>query len=133
MSLRSRLASLALLAAVALPLAVGCQFLVFKICVKNDTAYYLDEVAVKTAGEPTYPPAALSEIAPGDDDVIGGIQAGAYDVRATFDVADDNVCESVLELTEIEIENTNLCITFDETSEAKGECIEIYATLDYVI
>ena len=70
MSVRSRLASLALLAAVALPLAVGCQFLVFKICVKNDTAYFLDEVAIKDAGEPTYPPAALSDIAPGGDDVI---------------------------------------------------------------
>ncbi|MDZ4861374.1 MAG: hypothetical protein SGI88_20565 [Candidatus Hydrogenedentes bacterium] len=135
MSVRSRLASLALLAAVALPLAVGCQFLVFKICVKNDTAYFLDEFAVKSAGEPTYPPASMSEVAPGGNDVVGGIQAGSYDVRATFDVADDeNVCESILELTDIEIENTNLCITYDEENSAKGEdCIEIYATLDYVL
>ena len=107
MSVRSRLASLALLAAVALPLAVGCQFLVFKICIKNDTAYFLDEIAVKDSGEPTYPPASLSDIAPGGNDVIGGVSAGTYDVRATFDVADEEVCESILELTEIEIENTN--------------------------
>ncbi|HRI87365.1 MAG TPA: hypothetical protein PLJ47_14210 [Candidatus Hydrogenedentes bacterium] len=135
MTVRSRIASLALLAAVALPLAVGCQFLVFKICVKNDTSYYLDEVAIKTAGEPTYPPATIGEVAPGGSDVIGGVSAGAYDVRATFDVADDDVCESVLELTGIEIENTNLCITYDEVSApAKGDgCTEIYATLDYVI
>ena len=134
MSVRSRLASLALLAAVALPLAVGCQFLVFKICIKNDTAYFLDEIAVKDSGEPTYPPASLSDIAPGGNDVIGGVSAGTYDVRATFDVADEEVCESILELTEIEIENTNLCITYDETSApSKGGCVEIYATLDYVL
>lgn len=42
-----RIASLAILAAVALPLVVGCQFLVFKVCVKNDTEFWLDEFASK--------------------------------------------------------------------------------------
>lgn len=130
MSVRSRLASLALLAAVALPLAVGCQFLVYKICVKNETSYYLEELAIKTAGEPTYPPSAIEEVAPDGSDVVGGIRSGSYDIRATFDVADDNVCESVLELLEVEIDSTNLCITY---SELDDECIEIYATLDYVL
>ena len=137
MSVRSRIASLALLAAVALPLVVGCQFLVFKICVKNDTAYFIDEIAVKDAGEPTYPPASLTDIEPGGNGTISGVSAGDYDIRATFDVADDDVCASIVELVNVEIDTTNLCITYDETSqpcEAKGDdVINIYATLDYVL
>ena len=135
MSVRSRIASLALLAAVALPLVVGCQFLVFKICVKNDTSYFIDEIAVKDAGEPTYLPASLSDIEPGGNGTIGGVHAGDYDIRATFDVADDDVCASIIELVNVEIETTNLCVTYDElAAPAKGDgCIEIYATLDYVL
>ncbi|HRI87363.1 MAG TPA: hypothetical protein PLJ47_14220 [Candidatus Hydrogenedentes bacterium] len=131
-----RIATLALLAAVALPLAVGCQFLVFKICVKNDTTYFLDEVAIKSSGEPTYPPASLKDISPGGSDVVGGIGAGAYDVRASFDIADNVVCESVVELTGVEIENSNLCITYEQQPVEFGKSTcdeEIYATLDYVI
>ena len=136
MSVRSRLASLALLAAVALPLAVGCQFLVFKICVENTTDYFLDEVAIKTSGDATYPPASISDVAPGGSDVVGGVSKGSYDVRATFDVADGVVCESVVELTEVEIENTNLCITYEQQAIDTGKSTcdeEIYATIDYVI
>lgn len=131
----SRLASLALLAAVALPLVVGCQFLVFKICIKNDTSFYLDEVAIKEAGAPTYPPSAVDPIAPDSSDVIGGISAGEYDIRATFDAESANrstvvACEAVIELTNVEIESTNLCVTFAEQDEG---CVEIYYTLDYVL
>ena len=133
---RSRIASLALMAAVALPLVVGCQFLVFKICVKNETSYFLDELAIKDAGEATYPPASLSDIAPGGNGAVGGVSAGAYDVRASFDVADGIVCEDVVELTGVEIENTNLCITYEQQplENTKAACTdEIYATLDYVL
>ena len=131
-----RIASLALMAAVALPLVVGCQFLVFKICVKNETSYFLDELAIKDAGEATYPPASISNVAPGGNGAVGGVSAGAYDVRASFDVADGVVCEDVVELTGVEIESTNLCITYEQQAlPAKGDqCTEeIYATLDYVL
>ncbi|MCC6155233.1 MAG: hypothetical protein IT367_15810 [Candidatus Hydrogenedentes bacterium] len=135
MSVRNRVASLALLAAVALPLVVGCQFLVFKVCVKNDTEFYLDEFTSKTAGALTYPAGPIKDLAPGGSDVDGGYSAGAYDFRATFDVSDDDICEDVVELLGVEIENTNLCITYEvQSTVAKGECSEeIYATLDYVI
>lgn len=135
MSVRNRVASLALLAAVALPLVVGCQFLVFKVCVKNDTEFYLDEFTSKTAGALTYPAGPISDLAPGGSDVDGGYSTGAYDFRATFDVSDENVCEDVVELLGVEIENTNLCITYEvQDIESKGECSEeIYASLDYVI
>ena len=130
-----RVASLALLAAVALPLAIGCQFLVFKICIKNQTDYYLDEVAVKESGEPTYPPAILTDIAPGSTGDSGGYRAGSYDIRASFDVADDEVCEPIVEVTEIEIEGTHVCVTYEQQSLlTKGECNdEIYATIEYVL
>ena len=131
-----RIASLALMAAVALPLVVGCQFLVFKICVKNQTTYYLDALSIKDAGAPTYPPASISDVAPGGSGVVGGIGQGAYDIRASFDVADGVVCEDTVELTDVDIESTNLCITYEQQAlPGKGDnCTEeIYATLDYVI
>ena len=135
MSVRSRLASLALLAAVALPLVVGCQFLVFKICVKNETDFYLDEFATKTAGAATYPDGVIKVLAPGDSAAVGGYSAGSYDIRAKFDVSDDAVCDDTVELLGVDIENTNLCITYEvQAIEAKGSCSEeIYATLDYVL
>jgi hypothetical protein len=118
MSVRNRVASLALLAAVALPLVVGCQFLVSK-----------------TAGSLTYPAGPITDLAPGGSGVDGGYSAGSYDFRATFDVSDDNICEDVIELLSVEIENTNLCITYEvQDISSKGECSEeIYASLDYVI
>lgn len=135
MSVRSRIASLALLAAVALPLVVGCQFLVFKICVKNDTPFYLDEWATKTAGAPTYPAGSLLIVAPGGSGHVGGYKAGSYDIRAIFDVSDPDICEDVIELLGVELENSNLCVTYEvQDVVAKGECSEeIYATLDYVL
>jgi hypothetical protein len=134
MSVRSRIASLALLAAVALPLVVGCQFLVFKVCVKNDTEFFLDEFTSKTAGAPTYPDGNIQLLGPGESDVDGGYSAGTYDFRATFDVSDEDICEDVVELLDVEIENTNLCITYEVQEVGKGECSEeIYATLDYVL
>ena len=131
-----RIASLAILAAVALPLVVGCQFLVFKVCVKNDTEYWLDECASKSEGGPTYSPASLELLAPGDSGVVGGFSAGFYDFRAIFDISDESVCEDTVEVLDVEIENTNLCITYEVQSIAEGKSTcdeEIYATLDYVI
>ncbi|MCC6155234.1 MAG: hypothetical protein IT367_15815 [Candidatus Hydrogenedentes bacterium] len=130
-----RIASLAILAAVALPLVVGCQFLVFKVCVKNDTEYWLDEFAYKVESGPTYNPASLELIAPGDSGVVGGFSAGFYDFRAIFDISDESVCEDTVEVLDVEIENTNLCITYEVQSiVTKSTCDEeIYATLDYVI
>ncbi|NUM54532.1 MAG: hypothetical protein HUU46_12875 [Candidatus Hydrogenedentes bacterium] len=136
MSVRSRIASLALLAAVALPLVVGCQFLVFKVCVKNNTEYYLEEFASKVAGAATYPDGAIKNLAPGSSDFDGGYGAGSYDFRASFDVSDDSICEDVVEVLGVEIENTNLCITYEvqDIVGKGGECSEeIYATLDYVL
>ncbi|GMU92041.1 MAG: hypothetical protein AMXMBFR4_10990 [Candidatus Hydrogenedentota bacterium] len=132
MSVR-RLASLALLAGVALPLVVGCQFLVYKICVKNDTPFYLDELAIKQSGDPTYPPSALNPVAPGGNGTVKGVRAGSYDVRAEFDVAkaDVSVCSDVVVIEGLEIENTNVCITYG-LLEQEG-CDEIYAEIDYVI
>ncbi|NUM54531.1 MAG: hypothetical protein HUU46_12870 [Candidatus Hydrogenedentes bacterium] len=132
-----RLASFAILAAVALPLVVGCQFLVFKICVKNQTEFWLDEFATKTAGAPTYPDGVLKLIAPGGTGAAGGYTMGSYDIRAIFDVSDDAVCEDTVELLGVEIESTHLCITYEvQTILTKGTepCSEeIYATLDYVL
>ena len=135
MSVRSRLASLALLAAVALPLVVGCQFLVFKICVKNQTDFYLDEFATKTAGALTYPDGPIKDVAPGGSDSAGGYSNGSYDLRAQFDVSDDDVCDDTVELLAVDIDNTNVCVTYEvQDIVAKGECTEeIYATLDYVL
>jgi len=135
MSGRSRIASLALLAAVALPLVVGCQFLVFKVCVKNDTDFYLDEFATKSAGAPTYPDGVIKDVAPGGSDSAGGYSAGSYDMRAKFDVSDSSVCEDTVELLEVEIENTNVCVTYEVQAIGKinGCTNEIYATVDYVL
>lgn len=132
-----RIASVAILAAVALPLVVGCQFLVFKVCVKNQTQYYLDEFASKTSGAPTYPAGVLTHIAPTGSGYAGGYSAGAYDFRAIFDVANATVCEDTVELLGVEIENSNLCITYEVQSIVPNKadvCTEeIYATLDYVL
>ncbi len=134
MSVRSRLASLALLAAVALPLVVGCQFLVFKICVKNQTDFYLDEFATKTAGASTYPDGVIKNVAPGGSDWAGGYSNGSYDLRAKFDVSDSEVCEDTVELLGVEIASTNLCVTYEVQDIATKSCTqEIYATLDYVL
>ena len=135
MSVRRRIASLAIMAAVALPLVVGCQFLVFKVCVKNNTDYYLTGFASKSAGAPTYPASAISDVAPGGSGSTGGYTAGAYDFRAKFDVADDAVCEDTVELLGVEIQNTNICISYEvQAIPGKGSCTdEIYATVDYVL
>jgi len=134
MSVRNRLASLALLAAVALPLVVGCQFLVFKICVKNHTDFYLDEFATKTAGALTYPDGVIKNVVPGGSDWAGGYSNGSYDLRAKFDVSDSAVCEDTVELLGVEIASTNLCVTYEVQAITKGTCTdEIYATLDYVL
>ena len=132
MSVR-RLTSLALLAGVALPLVVGCQFLVYKICVKNDTPFYLDEFAIKSSGDPTYPPSALNPVAPGGNGTVKGVKAGSYDIRAKFDVAKGNgaVCSDVVVIEGLEIENTNACITYG-LLEQQG-CDDIYAEIDFVI
>jgi hypothetical protein len=133
MSVR-RLASLALLAGVALPLVVGCQFLVYKICVKNDTPFYLDELAIKSSGASTYPPSSINPVAPGGNATIKGVKAGGYDIRAEFDVAKSSggsVCSDVVVIEGLEIENTNVCITYG-LLEQEG-CDEIYAEIDYVI
>ncbi len=131
-----RLASLAIMAAVALPLVVGCQFLVFKICVKNQTDYFLDEFAVKSAGALTYPDGAIKVLAPGDNASVGGYNAGSYDLRAIFDISDESVCEDTVELLGVEIQSTHLCVTYEVQSILKGKSTcdeEIYATLDYVL
>lgn len=130
-----RIVSLAIMAAVALPLVVGCQFLVFKICVKNNTSYFLDEFAVKSAGANTYPPGVINDLAPDSNASAGGYKKGSYDLRAIFDVSDPSVCENVVELLGVEITNTNLCVTYEVQSiVGKSTCDqEIYATLDYVL
>ena len=132
-----RVVSLAIIAMVALPLVVGCQFLIFKVCVKNNTDYYLVGFASKSAGAATYPPAVLSDIAPGGSGSSGGYTAGSYDFRASFDVADDVVCEDTVELLGVEIQSTNLCIVYEVqplVKPVKSTCTdEIYATVDYVL
>ena len=130
-----RLVAMAVMAAVALPLVVGCQFLVFKVCVKNETEYYLDEFASKSAGDLTYPDGVISSVAPGGSDSTGGYTMGSYNFRATFDVSDESVCENVVELLGVDIESTHLCITYEVQSiVTKSTCDEeIYATLDYVL
>jgi len=132
----ARIVSLAIMAAVALPLVVGCQFLVFKVCIKNLTDYYLDEFTSKSAGAPTYPAGAIKDVAPGGSGSEGGYRAGAYDFRAKFDVADNVVCEDTVELLGVEIVSTNLCITYEQQDIQFGKagCTEeIYATVDYVL
>lgn len=132
-----RLASLAILAAVALPFVVGCQFLVFKICVKNQTEYYLDEFATKDAGAPTYPVGKIQNLAPGNTAHVRCYQNGFYDIRAIFDVSDPSICDDTVELLGVEIDSSNLCITYEvqaiETKGASSCSEEIYATLDYVL
>ena len=131
-----RIASLAIMAAVALPLVVGCQFLVFKVCVKNNTDYYLDGFAAKSAGAPTYPAAVIKDVAPGGSAASGGYTAGSYDFRAVFDVADGAVCDDTVELLGVEIQNTNVCISYEvqPLEASKATCTdEIYATVDYVL
>jgi len=130
-----RIASLAIMAAVALPLVVGCQFLVFKVCVKNLTEFYLDEFTSKSAGAPTYPAGAIKDVAPGGSGSEGGYRAGSYDFRAKFDVSDDAVCEDTVELLDVAIASTNLCITYEvQDIVTKSTCDqEIYATVDYVL
>ena len=132
-----RIASLAIMAAVALPLVVGCQFLVFKVCVKNETAYYLDEFTSKEAGALTYPDGSIKDLEPGGSSHVGGYSAGSYDFRAKFDVSDSDICDDTVELLGVDIESTNLCITYQVESIVKQKadvCTEeIYATLDYVL
>ena len=130
-----RIASLAIMAAVALPLVVGCQFLLFKVCVKNNTEYFLDEFASKEDGALTYPDGVIKVLSPGDSANVGGYGMGSYDFRAIFDVSDSDICDDTVELLGVDIESTHLCITYEVQSiEAKGDCSEeIYATLDYVL
>lgn len=75
-----KMLSLALLAAVGLPLVVGCQFLLLRICVKNDTPYFLDEFTVKASGDLTYPDGDLKNLPPGPP-----VRCAAYpQARMTF-------------------------------------------------
>ncbi len=130
-----KMLSLALLAAVGLPLVVGCQFLLLRICVKNDTPYFLDEFTVKASGDLTYPDGDLKNLPPGAAGTVRRLPAGTYDLRAQFDVADESVCEDTVELLSVELENTNLCVTYElQSTINRGECDqEIYATLDYTL
>ncbi|MCL4694936.1 MAG: hypothetical protein KJ060_20785 [Candidatus Hydrogenedentes bacterium] len=132
-----RIATLALLAGVALPLMVGCPgllnaFIRLKICLKNDTFLDLTEVNVVTSGSPSWGPNDLpggERVLPGGEGVIPNNSPGTYDIRAIFDDKEDCVENSTVILSEVELDTTNLCITFDQVVS----CDEIYVTLDYTL
>ncbi|GMV91575.1 MAG: hypothetical protein AMXMBFR82_13530 [Candidatus Hydrogenedentota bacterium] len=132
-----RIATLALLAGVALPLMVGCPgllnaFIKLKICLKNDTFLDLTEVNVVTSGSPSWGPNDLpggERVLPGGEGVIPNNSPGTYDIRAIFDDKEDCVENSTVILSEVELDTTNLCITFDQVVS----CDEIYVTLDYTL
>ena len=131
-----RIATLALLAGVALPLVVGCPgllnaFIKLKICVKNETFLDLKEVNVVEAGAPSWGANDLPDgiVAPGGQAVIPNNSPGDYDIRAIFDDKEECVSNSTVILTDVTLDTTNLCITFDQVVE----CDDIYVTLDYVL
>ncbi|MCC6798431.1 MAG: hypothetical protein IT366_25175 [Candidatus Hydrogenedentes bacterium] len=127
--------SLVLLAAVGLPLVIGCQFLLLRICVQNETPYFLDEFTVKASGDLTYPDGELKNVPPGGTGTVRRLPAGSYDLRAQFDIADESVCEDTVEVLNVELENTNLCVIYEVQSTINRSVCdeEIYATLDYTI
>jgi hypothetical protein len=132
-----RIAVLALLAGVALPLMVGCPgllnaFIRLKICLKNDTFLDLAEVNVVKSGAPSWGPNDLpngERVLPGSEGVIPNNPPGDYDIRAIFDDKEECVENSTIILQGVELDTTNLCITFDQIVS----CDEIYVTLDYTL
>ncbi len=131
-----RFATLALLAGVALPLMVGCPallnaFIKLKICVKNDTFLNLDEVNVVDAGALSWGANDLPDgsVLPGGQAVIPNNAPGFYDVRAIFDDKEECVSNSTVVMTDVELDTTNLCITFDQLVA----CEDIYPTVERVL
>ena len=131
-----RIATLALLAGVALPLMVGCPgllnaFIKLKICVKNDTYLDLKEVNVVAANAPSWGANDLPDgtVAPGDQGVIPNNSPGNYDIRAMFDDKEECVSNATIVMTDVELDTTNLCITFDQLVA----CDDIYVTMDYTL
>jgi len=133
MSRKVRLiATLALLAGVALPLLVGCPYFIkLKICLKNDTFLDLETANVVAANSPSWGPNDLPNgtVFPGGRAAIPNNSAGLYDLRFIFDDKVDCVSNSTLVYSDVELDTTNLCITFDQLTA----CDDIYVTFDYVL
>lgn len=131
-----RFATLALLAGVALPLMVGCPgllnaFIKLKICVNNNTLLNLDEVNVVDSGALSWGPNALPDgaVLPGGKAVIPDNAPGTYDVRAIFDDKEECVENSTVVMTDLVLDTTNICITFDQLAA----CDEIYPSAERVL
>jgi hypothetical protein len=115
---------------------VGCPgllnaFIRLKICVKNETYLDLKEVNVVPANALSWGANDLPSgtVAPGGQATIPNNTPGDYDIRAIFDDKQECVSNSTVILTDVELDTTNLCITFDQLVQ----CDDIYVTLDYVL
>jgi len=130
-----RIATLALLAGVALPLMVGCPallnaFIRLKICVENQTFLDLVTFNVVSEGAPSWGPNDLADrVLPGGDAVVSNLSPGDYDLRAIFDDKEECVENATYVMQGVELDTTNLCITFEQISA----CSDIYGTFDYTL
>ena len=105
--------------------------LILKICINNDTCLDLEQFNVADPSAPSWGPNLLDdEVNPGGNATVEGLSPGTYDIRAVFDDKQDCVDNDVYVLEGVELNTTNLCITFDQGVSC---CADVYATLDYVI
>jgi hypothetical protein len=131
-----RIATLVLLAGVALPLMVGCPallnaFIRLKICVLNNTFLDLTDVNVVESGAASWGANDLpgnARILPGGQAVIKNIAPGTYDIRTLFDDKEECGNDSVV-VTDVDATTTNIIMTWDQLSA----CSEVYLTLDFVL
>jgi hypothetical protein len=134
---------MALLAGVAIPVLVGCNFLVYQFCIYNGTDFILKELNIVTAGSASWGPNDLNggtPLAPGASEDITGFAAGSYWVRAIFDVVDpcnNGFCDKSFQsincgTNEVlvysydlpSITTANLCL--DYLVQDVDKCLEIY-------
>ena len=137
-----------LLIGLAVPVLVGCNFLVYQFCIYNGTSYILKELNIVEEGDASWGPNDLNggtPLAAGASQDITGFAAGSYWVRAIFDVVDpfgNGFCDKsfqtvsqdtnevfVYEYDLDPITTANLCIDYLE----RTDCTEIYVDAHFEI
>ena len=117
-----------MLVAVALPiLAFQCPFLVFKICLKNNTNYGLTEFNISSTTDASWGANQLaSAVGSGSTGQIEGVGQGTYDFRAVFDDKGDVNDNDEVTIKNQTVDTTNLCITFISNASGGGSTYITY-------
>ncbi|GMW01860.1 MAG: hypothetical protein AMXMBFR84_29970 [Candidatus Hydrogenedentota bacterium] len=117
-----------MLVAVALPLlAFQCPFLVFKICLKNNTNYDLISFFISPTSAASWGDNQIaSKVGAGSTGQIEGVSQGTYDFQANFDDKDNVNTNDQIVISNQTVDTTNLCITFISNAAGAGHTYITY-------